>query len=68
MNDYLSGILNGVAGAEVICTSFFIELRLPISKEISKLSGYILVTAGMLLVIWASLHIKKAFPVKSSLN
>lgn len=60
MNEYLPGILNGVAGAGVICISFFIELRLSISKEISKFSGYILVVAGMLFVLWEALNIKKA--------
>lgn len=70
MNAYLPGILNGVAGAGVICISLFIELRFSIFKEISKFSGYILVAAGMLLVIWASLHIKKAVlgEVKPKLN
>jgi protein-S-isoprenylcysteine O-methyltransferase Ste14 len=56
----LTPILNGVTGALVICISLFIELRLPISKEISKSTGYILVAVGMLLVIWAFLQLKKA--------
>jgi len=59
-NEYLPGILNGVTGAGILIISILVEFRFPISKEISKLTGYSLVAAGMLLFVWAATHIKGA--------
>jgi protein-S-isoprenylcysteine O-methyltransferase Ste14 len=59
--EYLPAILNLVSGGGVLLISFFVEPRIPMSKEIAKPLGLLIVLAGMALVAWAAVHIKRAF-------
>ncbi len=58
--EYLPGVVNGVAAIAVLFLSFFVELRFPGSKEIAKPAGIVIVFAGMALVAWATIYLKKA--------
>jgi len=60
MNEYLPGALNGITGIGVLSISFFIEYRFSMSREVSRPLGFFLVVAGMLIVVWATVHIKGA--------
>lgn len=60
MNKYLPGILNGITGIGVILISFLIEYRFSMSRGISRPLGFFMVAAGMLLAVWAAVHIKGA--------
>lgn len=60
IREYLPGILNGVTGVGVLLISFLVELRIPMSREIAKPLGLIVVGLGMALAIWASVYIKSA--------
>ena len=57
-NEYLPGILN-VVTLGVVLISFSVELRFQIPKETAKFLGLFIVCAGMALVIWAAVHIKR---------
>lgn len=61
MSEYTPSILNGVTGVVVILISFFVDLRFPISREIAKPLGLVIVFLGMALVLWATWHIREAF-------
>lgn len=60
-NEYLPSILNVVTGMGVFYISFLEEFKFPIPKETAKFLGLLIVYAGMALVIWAAVHIKRAF-------
>lgn len=52
--------MNGLTGLGVILVSFLVDMRLPISIEVAKPLGMILVFCGMSLVVWATVHIRGA--------
>lgn len=57
--EYLPGVLNGLTGIGVILVSFWIDL-LPIPVKTAKPAGFLIVFAGMSLVVWATFHLKAA--------
>jgi protein-S-isoprenylcysteine O-methyltransferase Ste14 len=60
-NEYLPAILNGVSGVGIVLISFLVDWRFPMSTETAKPLGMFIVAAGMSLVVWAAVYIKRAF-------
>jgi protein-S-isoprenylcysteine O-methyltransferase Ste14 len=60
-NEFIPAILNGVSGIGIFLISFLVDWRFPMSKATAKPLGMLIVAAGMALVIWAAVHIKRAF-------
>lgn len=61
ISEYLPSALNLISGGIVLFVSFLVDLRFPISSNLAKLSGMIIVAVGMSLVVWAALHLRGAF-------
>jgi protein-S-isoprenylcysteine O-methyltransferase Ste14 len=58
--EYIPTILNLLSALFVFVVSFFINVRLPVSKEVAKLPGILLVALGMALAVWATVYIREA--------
>ena len=59
-NEYVPAILNGLTGIGVILISFLMKLRLPVPIGTAKWIGIAIVYIGIVLVVWAAVHIKAA--------
>jgi protein-S-isoprenylcysteine O-methyltransferase Ste14 len=49
-----------VSGVAVIAVSFFLEVRYPVSGEVSRVLGIVCVAVGMAMVFWATLTARDA--------
>lgn len=60
MDEYLAPILNGISGICVLAVSFYTPFQIPIQKSVAKPIGFIILYAGIMIVLLAATHIKSA--------
>ncbi|MDT8307519.1 MAG: isoprenylcysteine carboxylmethyltransferase family protein [Anaerolineae bacterium] len=59
--EYRPALLNVAAAAAVFAISLLIDLSFPLSAQLAKPVGFVVVYAGMALVLWAAYHLRGAF-------
>lgn len=59
--EHLSPALNAIAGISVLLISFFVEQRIQVNTRVAKQVGIVVVSLGILLVVWSAFHLEEAF-------